>query len=118
MPTVGSRKIDTTLRVKDNETLVLGGLLRDVDSETLGKVPRLADIPVLGKLFSNRQKTHERDEIIFLLTPHVSYPGEAVRCLLSAQQARVKAKCDHRGKPRDSEQSSTDHVRDVMRAER
>jgi type IV pilus assembly protein PilQ len=74
-PIVANRKIDSTLRVADNQTIVLGGLMRDTSNETIQKVPGLADIPILGKLFQNKQTNHERDEIVFLITPHVIYPG-------------------------------------------
>jgi type IV pilus assembly protein PilQ len=76
-PIIGNRKIDSTLRVSDSQTIVLGGLMRDVSSETISKVPGLADIPILGKFFVNKQASHERDEIVFLITPHVIYPQAA-----------------------------------------
>jgi type IV pilus assembly protein PilQ len=74
-PIVANRKIDSTLHVRDNETIVLGGLMRETSTETISKIPGLADIPILGKLFQNKQSTHERDEIVFLITPHIVYPG-------------------------------------------
>ncbi len=77
-PIVANRKIDSTLRVGDNETIVLGGLMRDTSSQTISKIPGLSEIPVLGKLFQNKQSAHERDEIVFLITPHVIYPGSSV----------------------------------------
>jgi type II secretory pathway component GspD/PulD (secretin) len=73
----GHRKIDATLRVDDAQTIVLGGLMMDTSSETISKVPGLADIPILGKIFQNKQTAHERDEIVFLITPHVIYPEAA-----------------------------------------
>jgi type II secretory pathway component GspD/PulD (secretin) len=73
-PVLANRKIDSTLRVRDNETIVLGGLLRGIDSETVTKLPYLADIPILGKIFQNREHTHQRDEIVFLITPHILGP--------------------------------------------
>lgn len=76
-PVLANRKIDSTLRVRDNETIVIGGLLRETDSETVTKIPGLAEIPILGKIFANRQRSHERDDIVFLLTPHVLYPQSA-----------------------------------------
>ena len=76
-PIVANRKIDSTLRVSDNQTIVLGGLMRDTSNETLEKVPWLGDIPILGKLFQNKETAHERDEIVFLITPHVIYPGSS-----------------------------------------
>ncbi len=70
-PIVASRKVDSTLRVRDGETIVLGGLLREIGAETVTKLPLLGDIPILGSVFRNRQKTAERDEIVFLITPHI-----------------------------------------------
>jgi type II secretory pathway component GspD/PulD (secretin) len=77
-PVIANRKVDSTLRVKDNQTIVLGGLLRDIDSQTITKIPFLADIPVLGKVFQNRERTHTRDEVVFLITPHVILPNTPV----------------------------------------
>lgn len=74
-PIVANRKIDSTLRVQDDQTIVLGGLIRDTANQTISKIPGLSDIPLIGKLFQNKQAAHERDEIVFLITPHVIYPG-------------------------------------------
>jgi type IV pilus assembly protein PilQ len=49
----------------------LGGLFQDVDSETITKFPILGDLPVLGVFFRNRQTTHNKDEVVFFLTPHI-----------------------------------------------
>ncbi len=73
-PIVANRKVDATLRVHDGETIVLGGLFQDVDSETVAKLPLLGDLPVLGAFFRNRQTTHSRDEVVFFITPHVLAP--------------------------------------------
>ncbi len=70
-PIVANRKLDATLRVRDGETIVLGGLFQDVDSDTVTKLPVLGDLPVLGGFFRNRQRTHNRDEVVFFITPHV-----------------------------------------------
>lgn len=74
-PVIANRKVDSTLRVKDDQTIVLGGLLRDIDSQTVTKIPFLADIPVFGKVFQNREHQRTRDEVIFLITPHVILPN-------------------------------------------
>lgn len=70
-PIIANRKADATLRVRDGETIVLGGLFEDVDSATLTKVPLLGDLPVLGAFFRNRQTTHTKDEVVFFITPHI-----------------------------------------------
>ena len=74
-PIVANRKIDATLRVRDGETIVLGGLMRDVSSETISRVPWVSEIPILGQIFKNKQMHHERDEVVFLITPHVIAPN-------------------------------------------
>ncbi|GAC1416196.1 MAG: hypothetical protein NVSMB5_06250 [Candidatus Velthaea sp.] len=70
-PIIANRKVDSTLRVHDGETIVLGGLFSDVDSDTVTKLPILGDVPVLGVFFRNRQRSHSKDEVIFYITPHI-----------------------------------------------
>jgi len=70
-PIVANRRVDSTLRVRDGETIVLGGLFSDVDSDTVTKLPFLGDVPVFGSFFRNRQRSHTKDEVVFLITPHV-----------------------------------------------
>jgi type II secretory pathway component GspD/PulD (secretin) len=70
-PIIANRKVDATIRVRDGETIVLGGLFQDVDSETVTKFPLLGDLPILGAFFRNRQTSHDKDEVVFFITPHV-----------------------------------------------
>ena len=72
-PIITNRKIDSVLRVADGQTIVLGGLMMDTSNETITKVPGLAEIPILGKLFQNKQTARTKNEIVFLITPHVIY---------------------------------------------
>ncbi len=70
-PVIGTRQASDTLRVHDGEAIVLAGLFKDVDSETVTKVPIFGNIPILGDIFKNRQRDHTRDEIVFIITPHL-----------------------------------------------
>ena len=70
-PIVANRKVDSTVRVRDGETIVLGGLFEETSSETIARLPFLSDIPVLGRFFKNKATSHERDEVVFLITPHI-----------------------------------------------
>ena len=71
LPTFGSRSIDTVIRLKDGETNMLAGLIRDEERTSLASIPGLGDIPVLGRLFGyNRKETQETD-IILTLTPRI-----------------------------------------------
>lgn len=76
-PVIGTRKAQSTLRVRDGETIVIAGLFSDVDNSTVTKVPILGDIPVFGEIFKNRQSSHTKDEIVFLITPHLVTDGAA-----------------------------------------
>ena len=71
LPTFGSRSIDTVIRLKDGETNMLAGLIRDEERTSLASIPGLGDIPVIGRLFGyNRKETQETD-IILTLTPRI-----------------------------------------------
>ncbi len=71
LPTFGNRFINTVIRLKDGETNMLAGLIRDDERRVLDGVPGLSDLPIVGRLFSrNRQETQETD-IILTLTPHI-----------------------------------------------
>jgi len=71
LPTFGSRQINTVIRLKDGETNMLAGLIRDEERTSLATIPGLGDIPVLGRLFAyNRKETQETD-IILTLTPRI-----------------------------------------------
>ncbi|MCC6446241.1 MAG: hypothetical protein IT210_22660 [Armatimonadetes bacterium] len=71
IPQTSSREADSTIRVRDGETFVIGGLLREEDLKTVSKVPILGDIPFFGQLFQNREKTHRRSEVMVFLTPRI-----------------------------------------------
>jgi type II secretory pathway component GspD/PulD (secretin) len=59
------------VRVKDGQTLVLGGLFTEQEAAQLAKVPYLAEAPILGALFRNSLKGRDRTELMLLLTPKV-----------------------------------------------
>lgn len=70
-PIIGNRKIDAVLRVRRGEAIVLGGMLEEIDSQTVSKVPVLGDVPVFGGLFRSRSAHERRDEVVFVISPHV-----------------------------------------------
>ncbi|MGH7274969.1 MAG: secretin N-terminal domain-containing protein, partial [Nitrospiria bacterium] len=67
----GNRSADTTLKVRDGETVVIGGLVGDEDRVSSTKIPGLGDIPFLGKLFSSIDKTKRTTDLIMTITPTV-----------------------------------------------
>jgi len=71
VPVTGKRRAKTILRVKNNQPIIIGGLIREQDVVNLTKVPVLGDIPILGALFRNRSHTKQRTEVIIIITPHI-----------------------------------------------
>lgn len=71
LPTFGNREINTVIRLRDGETNMLAGLIRDDERHSLQGVPGLSDLPVVGRLFAHTQKTTDQTDIILMLTPHI-----------------------------------------------
>ena len=66
------RRLETgELRVRDGQTLVLSGIIRDSDRSEVSKVPILGDIPLLGRLFRRESKSRVRSELVVLVTPQI-----------------------------------------------
>ncbi len=72
-PTIDHRILSSTIRLKDGETIVLGGLIQEVDSKTYQKFPILGDIPLLGRLFRNHNIQKTTTELMIYVTPHLYY---------------------------------------------
>ena len=65
------RSADTTVRLRNNETMVIGGLIGEEESKSFSKVPFLGDIPILGALFKNNKRTKSESELMIFLTAKV-----------------------------------------------
>jgi type II secretory pathway component GspD/PulD (secretin) len=68
-PVISTRNVKTKVRVKDGETILIGGLLSDTARENVYKVPFLGDLPLLGFIFQQKKTQDEKSEIIFMITP-------------------------------------------------
>lgn len=74
---ITSRTADTTVRMRNGSTLIIGGLINEEEQKRLQKVPFLSNIPLLGELFKNRTTTKTKTEVIMILTPHLTQAGES-----------------------------------------
>jgi general secretion pathway protein D len=70
-PTLLNRSVDNTVVVKDGQTVVIGGLLDEVTTEGIRKVPFLGDIPFLGWLFKTTTSSVDKTNLLIFLTPHI-----------------------------------------------
>mgnify|MGYP006282219287 CR=1 FL=1 len=71
VPNEDSAELATNIMVRDGETIVIGGLFREVVTSTESQVPLLGSLPLLGPLFRNVTDSTKRQEVIVLLTPHI-----------------------------------------------
>jgi len=70
-PIIGTRTIDTVIRLKDGETNMLVGLYKEDNSTSKTKIPLLSDIPLLGRLFTNEKTNRQTTDLVLTLTPHI-----------------------------------------------
>src|SRR5262249_40867369 len=71
VPSFGSRKVKTRLRLREGESNLLAGLLRDDQRRSLTGFPGLINVPVLRSLFGNTSSEISQTDIVMLLTPHI-----------------------------------------------
>ena len=70
-PIFSQRTVEQTIRLKEGETSILGGLLNQSLTNNFSGIPGLSNIPLLKYLFSNNDKINMQDELVFMLIPHV-----------------------------------------------
>ena len=70
-PDTTDNKLSTVVRLRDGQTLILGGLITSKDSFTTNGVPVLKEIPLIKYLFSSKSKISNRRELVFVVTPHI-----------------------------------------------
>jgi len=90
VPTENVTQCKTNIIVKDGETIVIGGLFRDVVTATRKQVPLLGDIPIIGALFRGKSDSVRREEVIVLLTTHIIEEPSEVEGDARAEDVRRK----------------------------
>lgn len=71
IPIIATREVKNIIRLKDGETNLLAGLLKDEERKTLRGIVGLKDIPIVGSLFSNTDQTISQTDVILTITPHI-----------------------------------------------
>lgn len=75
--TITSRTADTNVRMRNGETLIIGGLINEEEQKKIEKIPFLSNIPILGELFKNRTNSKKKTEVMMILTPYITDAGES-----------------------------------------
>jgi type II secretory pathway component GspD/PulD (secretin) len=76
IPQTSSREAETTVMVKDGETVVIGGLMRDEYTKTVREIPILSRIPIIGELFKDRSTSRRKSDILVFITPRIIKDGD------------------------------------------
>ena len=74
LPRLSTEEATTKVMIKDGDTLVIAGLIKDQVTETKKRVPILGDIPFLGEAFRKSESTKTKTELMIFLTPHIITP--------------------------------------------
>ena len=95
IPGLLTRRTESVINVRNNETIVISGLINSEVSKTIHKFPFLGDIPILGELFKSRDFRNKETELVIFVTPTVVYPGHEEH---DKQLARGKELADEAAK--------------------
>jgi general secretion pathway protein D len=71
LPTFGRRNVTTAIRLKDGETNILAGLIREDERTAHESIPGLGDVPVLGSIFGRTRTEAQQTDVVVMLTPHI-----------------------------------------------
>jgi type IV pilus assembly protein PilQ len=90
VPDETTAQLKTNILVKDGQTIIIGGLFRDVIKTTRSQVPVLGNLPILGALFRGTSDTSERQEVMVMLTPHIIEEPSQTNGLAREEDVRRK----------------------------
>jgi len=93
-PIIGQRAVEHDIRMREGEAGLLGGLINTEDDKTVTGIPGLSNIPILRRLFTGDSTTHNRDELMIVLIPHIirrpEISAENLRPVATGNQLTVK----------------------------
>ena len=88
-PQTTEREASSTISVRDGDTILLGGFIRDAKTDTESGVPFLKDIPLLGNLFKSKSATSKRSELLVLIRPTILKTPEDAALMVSQERMRL-----------------------------
>lgn len=89
-PTFSNRTITSSVAVRSNQAVVLGGLIQDMRSDTNSGIPGLYSLPIVGPLFGERSRRSERTELVVVITPRVVASDEDAQAVTRDFRRRLK----------------------------
>ncbi|HET9768216.1 MAG TPA: secretin N-terminal domain-containing protein [Thermoanaerobaculia bacterium] len=124
-PIIGTRQVDTVIRLKDGETNFLAGLLRSDETSGTEGIPGLSEIPIIGRLFSREIRDAQRTDVVLTMTPHIIRRSDIVEADLEPIWVGTEQNITFRNSPRveseveggpfDEGTAAADRVRELIR---
>ncbi len=81
VPALTVRRLETTVELSSGQSFAIGGLLQSTTSDLLAMLPGLGELPILGKLFSNKNYQNNKTELVVIVTPYLVQPTDPGRLL-------------------------------------
>ena len=91
VPEKNTRKVETLLRVRDGESIVIGGLMRQSTNESRAKIPILGDIPILGHLFKSTSVTKQKRNLMVFIKATIVREGSAISGISKTKYNYIRA---------------------------
>ncbi len=92
IPIVDTSNVETDILVKDGNTIILAGLIKNTTDKSVSKMPLLGSLPIIGKLFSNVSDTNEKKELAIFLTPHIISGADGMTKMREHEKTRKPPK--------------------------
>jgi pilus assembly protein CpaC len=94
IPSLSTRRAGTTVELRDGESFAIAGLLQDDFRDSVGKVPWLGDLPILGALFRSANYQREQTELVIIVTGHLVNPVRGEALALPTDRVTIPTEAD------------------------
>ena len=98
LPEVDTSNAETTVSIQDGKTIIIAGMIKESVSDSESKIPFLADIPLVGKLFKSTAKSTEMKELVIFLTPRIISGDKNILYAGQVEKIRKDSKYYKKGK--------------------
>jgi general secretion pathway protein D len=99
IPVFSNRQVAHTIRLKEGETNILGGIISETETVSMSGIPGLKDVPFLKYLFGQEHKTRDQAEVIIMLTPHIvrmpDITDDDIRGILVGSETNLRLRPDY-----------------------
>ncbi|MBL7085237.1 MAG: secretin and TonB N-terminal domain-containing protein [Candidatus Omnitrophica bacterium] len=96
-PRIATREADATIRVRDGETIIIGGLIKRQDDRVKGRIPIIGHIPILGWFFNKASSDLTSTELVVFITPRIIRTPEEMKAIEATRQKEVMVNIEGTG---------------------